>query len=109
MSGNGYAGQGSNFGIGLVNPGTNDNVIVDNVVFGNSNGILLVAGVEGNVVFGNRVLGNPPLQVPANNPGTTGADLRILATPGANVVEGNVCLTATNAVCSITDDPRVQR
>jgi len=105
LSGNGYAAQANNFGIGLVNPGTNDNVIVDNVVFGNSNGIVLVAGVEGNVVLRNFIVGNPPVQVPVSNPGTAGVDIRNLATPGINVVEGNVCLTSTNAVCSITDPP----
>ena len=73
------------------------------MVFGNANGIVLVAGVEGNVVFRNVVLGNPPVQVPVNNPGTTGVDIRNLATPGTNVVEGNICLTTANAVCSITD------
>jgi parallel beta-helix repeat protein len=105
LSGNGYAAQANNFGIGLVNPGTNDNVIVDNVVFGNSNGIVLVPGVEGNVILRNLVLGNPPVQVPVSNPGTAGVDIRNLATPGVNVVGGNVCLTSTNAVCAITDPP----
>ena len=73
------------------------------MVFGNANGIVLVAGTEGNVVFRNLVLGNPPVQVSVNNPGTAGVDIRNLATPGANVVEGNVCLTAANAACSKTD------
>ncbi len=102
-SGNGYAAQGSNFGIGLVAPGTNDNVIVDNIVFGNANGIVLVAGVAGNVILRNFAIGNPPVQVSVGNPGTAGVDIRNLATPGSNVVEGNVCLTTANAVCSITD------
>jgi hypothetical protein len=51
----------------------------------------------------NLVLGNPPVQVSVGSPGTTGVDIRNQATPGANVVEGNICLTATNAACSITD------
>jgi parallel beta-helix repeat protein len=103
LSGNGYAAQGGNFGIGLSAPGTNDNVIVDNVVFGNTNGIVLVAGVEGNVILRNLVLGNPPVQVSVGSPGTAGVDIRDLSTPGANVVDGNICLTTTNAVCSKTD------
>jgi parallel beta-helix repeat protein len=108
LSGNGYAAQANNFGIGLVSPGTNDNVIVDNVVFGNSNGIVLVAGVEGNVVLRNFIVGNPPIQVPVSNPGTAGVDLRNLAAPGINFLEGNVCLTSTNAACAIAD-PSSQR
>jgi parallel beta-helix repeat protein len=105
LSGNGYAAQANNFGIGLVNPGTNDNVIVDNIVFGNANGIVLVPGVEGNVVLRNLIVGNPPVQVPVSNPGTVGVDIRNLATPGINVLEGNVCLTSTNAGCAIVDPP----
>jgi parallel beta-helix repeat protein len=106
LSGNGYAAQASNFGIGLVNPGVNDNVIVDNVVFGNSNGIVLVAGVERNVVLRNLVMGNPPVQMTVSNPGTVGVDIRNLATPGVNLLDSNVCLTSTNAACAITDPPR---
>ena len=105
LSGNGYAAQASNFGIGLVNPGVNDNVIVDNVVFGNANGIVLVAGVEGNVVLRNFVMGNPPVQVNVSNPGTAGVDIRNLATQGVNLLDRNVCLTSTNAACAITDPP----
>lgn len=103
MSGNGYAAQGGNFGIGLSAPGTNDNVIVDNIVLGNANGIVLVAGVEGNVILRNLVMGNPPVQVNVNNPGTAGVDIRNLSNPGANVIDGNICLTTANAVCSLTD------
>ena len=95
--------QGGNFGIGLSAPGTNDNIIVDNIVLGNANGIVLVPGVQGNVVLRNLVMGNPPVQVSVGSPDTTGVDIRNLATPGANVLEGNICLTAANAACSLTD------
>jgi parallel beta-helix repeat protein len=108
LSGNGYAAQSSNFGIGLVNAGVNENVIVDNIVFGNANGIVLVPGVEGNVILRNFIVGNPPVQVPVSNPGTSGVDLRNLATPGINLLDENVCLTSTNAACAI-DDPAVRR
>jgi parallel beta-helix repeat protein len=109
LSGNGYAAQGNNFGIGLTTPGTNDNIIVDNFVVGNTNGITLVAGVEGNIIAGNLVVGNPPVQVSVTIPTTPGVDIRNLATPGSNVVEGNVCLTTVNAVCATADTRRGQR
>ena len=80
-----------------------------NTIVGNANGITLVAGVERNVIVGNFVVGNPPVQVSVNNPTTAGVDIRNLATGGANIVQGNVCLTPVNAVCSIADDPRTQR
>ena len=101
LSGNGYAAQGNNFGIGLINLGgaPNDNVIVDNSVLGNANGIVLDAGVERNVIVRNLIVGNPPVQTSVNNPGTVGADIRNLSTPGSNTIEGNVCLTPVNAVC----------
>jgi parallel beta-helix repeat protein len=104
LSGNGYAAQGNNFGIGLVNPGTNDNMIIDNIIFGNSNGIYLVAGAEGNLIRRNIIAGNPAVQVSVNNPTTTGVDIRNLAAPGTNTLEDNFCLTAVNATCPAVDD-----
>lgn len=100
VAGNGFVAQGSNFGIGLVDPNDDENVIADNTVAGNANGIVLVAGAEGNIVSDNLVVGNPPVQVAVSNPDSTGIDIRNLATPGSNTVEGNVCLTAVNALCS---------
>jgi parallel beta-helix repeat protein len=102
--GNGYAAPGNNFGIGLTTPGTNDNVIVDNVVVGNANGVFLFAGVEGNFISHNVVTGNAPVQVLVNNPTTSGVDIRNNATPGANTFEDNVGLTAINAACPAVDD-----
>jgi len=106
LSGNGYATQGSNFGIGLINIGgaPNDNVIVDNIVVGNTNGIVVDAGVEGNVIRRNFVASNPAVQVSVNNPTTSGVDIRNSATPGANTFEDNFCLTAVNAACPAVDD-----
>lgn len=108
MSGNGYIDQpgvpANDFGIGLVSPGTNDNVIIDNIVVGNANGIFLVAGVEGNFIRRNVVAGNPPLQVSLSFPATTGVDIRNMAAPGANTFEDNFCLTAVNAACPAVDD-----
>lgn len=115
MSGNGYAAQtplpgpipnrDSNFGIGVF--GT-DNEIVDNIVVGNANGIILFANVTppvtGNTVRKNLVVGNPPVQISVNNPATTGVDIRNDAPPGSNIIEDNVCLTAVNAACPDVDD-----
>lgn len=100
MTGNGFASQGSNFGIGLVDANDDDNVIVDNTVVGNANGIVIVTGTERNLIAGNVVVGNPPVQVAVNNPGTAGFDIRNLASAGSSTLDGNVCLTTVNAPCS---------
>jgi len=78
----------------MVAPGTNDNVIEDNTVLGNTNGIvLLVPGVEGNIIRHNIVAGNPPVQLSVTFSGDDGADIKNLATPGANTIDDNFCLT----------------
>ena len=81
-------------------------MIVDNIVLGNTNGITLVAGAEGNVILRNTVMANPPVQVSVNNPATAGVDIRNLAAPGVNTIADNVCLTSVNAECSNVDDAR---
>jgi parallel beta-helix repeat protein len=105
-SGNGYASQGSNFGIGLLNIGgaANDNVVTDNVVVGNTNGIIVDVGTQGNFIRRNIVAGNPAVQVSVNNPTTSGVDIRNNATPGANTFHDNFCLTAVNVACPAVDD-----
>jgi len=77
----------------MVAPGTNDNVIEDNTVLGNTNGIILVPGVEGNIIRHNIVAGNPPVQLSVTFPADDGADIKNLATPGANTIDDNFCLT----------------
>jgi len=74
-------------------------VIEDNTVTGNANGIILLPGVEGNVVRHNTVLGNPPVQFSVTFPQPDAVDIRNAATPGANTIDDNVCLTAINADC----------
>jgi len=83
----------------LIVPGTNDNVIEDNVLVGNTNGIVLVPGVEGNVIRHNTLVGNPPVQISVTFPTAGGVDIRNQATPGTNRIEDNVCLTSVNAPC----------
>jgi hypothetical protein len=68
-----------------------------------------VAGVQGNVIVGNLVVGNPPVQVSVNNPATAGVDIRNLATPGSNVLQGNVCLTLVNVTCATAGNPLAPR
>jgi parallel beta-helix repeat protein len=75
------------------------NVIEENTSVGNSNGIYLPAGVQGNTVRRNVLLGNPPVQVAVDHAADTAFDIKNLATPGANVFDNNVCLTALNAPC----------
>jgi parallel beta-helix repeat protein len=91
--------QGSNFGIGLEGTGTNNNVVEENTVLGNSNGLYLAAPVLGNIIRGNLVTGNPSVQVSTDNPSGSGLDIKNLAPPGANAFVGNVCVTAVNAPC----------
>lgn len=77
----------------------NGNVIENNTVVGNTNGIFLAAGVQGNIFRGNLVTGNPAVQVSVDNPSSGGVDIKNLASPGANAFEGNICLTSVNAPC----------
>ena len=99
VSGNGYLTQGINFGIGIISPASTDNLVEENTVTGNSNGIYLVAGTQGNTIRRNLVTGNPPVQISVDDPPSSGADIRNLATPGANTFENNTCLTSVNAPC----------
>jgi len=87
-----------------VTSGTNDNVTEDNTVTGNTNGIVLVPGVEGNVIRKNVVVANPPVQVSVSFPATNGVDISNAATPGTNKIDDNVCLTAVNAECPALEE-----
>jgi parallel beta-helix repeat protein len=91
--------QGNNFGIGLIAAAATGNVVEDNAVVGNSNGIFLAAGVKGNVIRRNLIVGNPPLQVDMDHPLGGGVDIKNLADDGANTFRGNRCLTSINAPC----------
>jgi hypothetical protein len=59
------------------------------------NGIFLTAGVQGNTIRGNIVVGNPPVQVDVDHISNRGFDIKNLATAGANTFEENVCLTVS--------------
>ena len=92
-------GQGSNFGVGLPAAIDTGNIVEENTILGNTNGIFLAPGVKGNFFRGNLVIGNPPVQVSLDNATSSGVDVKNLADPGANVFEGNVCATSVNAPC----------
>jgi parallel beta-helix repeat protein len=93
--------QGNNFGVGIEGTGTNNNVVEENTILGNSNGLYLTATVQGNIIRGNVITGNPSVQVSTDNPSGSGLDIKNLAPPGANAFLGNVCQTAMNATCGL--------
>jgi hypothetical protein len=65
-------------------------------VAGNTTGVFLAAGTEGNVIRRNIVTGNPAVQVAVAIP-ADGVDIRNMS--NANIFENNVCLTGVNAPC----------
>jgi len=99
LSGNGYAAQGNNFGIGIEGTGTNDNVVEHNTVTGNTNGIFMTPTVQGNIIRRNLIVGNPPVQVDLDHPSAKGVDIKNLSPSGANTFQDNRCLTSVNAPC----------
>ena len=103
-------GQGDNFGIGIPAPANTGNIVEDNEIVGNVNGLFLAAGVQGNTFRRNTILGNPPIQIAVDHTANTssGFDIKNLATAGANTFEANACLTSINAPCpaaSLTATP----
>jgi parallel beta-helix repeat protein len=74
-------------------------LIEGNEIGGNSNGIYLTAGVTGNTIRRNTILGNPAVQVAADHSGNSGYDIKNLAAAGANTFVGNSCATSINAPC----------
>ena len=87
-----------------MNAANTGNVIEDNTAVGNTIGIILVAGVQGEIVRRNFVVGNPPLQVAVDHP-SGDADIVNLAAIGANTFQANVCLTSINAPCPASTPP----
>ncbi len=63
---------------GLVR-GTPSHVIEDNTVLGNTNGVFLAAGVAGNFIRRNLIVGNPPVQIDLDHPSASGVDIKNLA------------------------------
>ena len=99
LSGNGYAVQGNNFGVGIQGTGTNDNVVEHNTITGNTNGLYMTAGVQGNIIRCNLIVGNPPIQVDVDHSSAQGVDIKNQAQTGDNTFQDNKCLTSVNAPC----------
>ena len=95
---------GNNFGIGFTGTSSN-NLVEDNTIVGNSNGIYLQPTAVTNIFRRNLVMGNPPIQVAVNNPASNGFDIWNLSPAGANTFQANVCLTSVNAPCPASAPP----
>ena len=97
-----------NFGLGLFG-GSTDNLVENNKLGGNVNGIYIHASSAGNVFHRNIIVGNPPVQVSNDYGKAIGADIRDFAPAGANTFEGNRCLTyvgpTTPAPCPSISKP----
>jgi hypothetical protein len=60
----------------------------------------MAAGVHGNVIQRNLVVGNPPLQVSIDHSPGNGFDIKNLgADDGSNTFTENICQTSMNAPC----------
>jgi hypothetical protein len=68
---------------------------------GNANGIVLVAGVAGNTIRGNTIVGNPAIQVDVDHTSNGGLDIKNMSAADANIFDSNVCLTGLNAPCPV--------
>ena len=96
FSGNGSIGPPSNndFGVGLVG-NSSGNVIEDNSIGGNTNGILVQTNAVDNVIRRNVIAGNPPGQVSRTFGASIGFDVKdesTLAGNGSrNIFEQNWC------------------
>lgn len=94
--GNGYAEPSDDFGIGLIGT-SSGNVVEQNNVSGNTNGIYIASGAVDNVIRENVVLGNPAIQ--SARPNVQAVDILNLAPEGRTTFERNVCVTSLNAPC----------
>lgn len=75
------------------------NVIEENTIVANTNGIFVAAEVQGNIFRNNFAIGNPGIQVSIDHTFNNGVDIENIVAPGANVFEGYTCLTSLNASC----------
>lgn len=85
-------GSPNDFGVGLVGT-SSDNVVEENSMAGNINGVLLFPATAGNMIRRNVIAGNPPVQVAVTAGTPVGADIRDASAPGANTFRENHCIT----------------
>ena len=90
------AGRPNDFGVGLIG-NSSGNVIEENAVGGNVNGLLLFPATAGNLIRRNVIAGNPPIQISATFGTPVGVDIRDHSAPGANTFEENLCITYEGA------------
>jgi hypothetical protein len=89
-------GTPNDFGVGLVGT-SSDNVIEDNSIGGNINGIVLTQLTARNRIQRNIIAGNPPIQVSVTAGTPIGADIRDASPAGANTFAENHCITYEGA------------
>ena len=82
------------------------NVVDNNIVTGNTQGIVVMAGARSTIVRENTAVGNPPIQTSNTRPDLRGLDIVNLAPTGETTFERNVCLSAVNAPCPAVSAPR---
>jgi hypothetical protein len=97
FSGNGSVGPPSNdFGVGLIGNSSN-NVVEDNSIGGNINGLLIQVNALDNVIRRNVIVGNPPSQISRTSGALIGFDVKDESVaPGSgarNRFERNWCVT----------------
>jgi parallel beta-helix repeat protein len=81
------------------------NVLDENTIIGNTNGILLGPGSRETKVRDNTVVGNPPIQVGNVRPDARAVDILNLSASGQTTFERNVCVTSVDAPCPVTWTP----
>jgi parallel beta-helix repeat protein len=96
--GNGFVEPPDDFGIGLV-AAASGNVIDENLVTGNTNGIYVAATVGRNTVRDNTVVGNAAIQVSASRPEVRALDIVNLAPLEQTTFQRNKCVSSLNAPC----------
>ena len=99
FAGNGSAANNNNdFGVGLIG-NSSGNLIEDNSIGGNANGLLLQANTSGNLIRLNVIAGNPPSQFSKDYGASIGADVKDEATTNGtrNTFDRNWCVTYLGA------------
>ena len=81
------------------------NVIEENMVSGNTQGIFIGAGARDTLVRSNTVIGNPGIQTGNSHRDARTADIVNLAPAGQTKFERNVCVSGVNAPCPIITRP----